>query len=144
MLFLYSKSESAICIHGKDWGQEEKETTEDEMVRWYHRLNGHGFGWTLGVGDGQGGLACCGSWGRKELDTTDWLNWTELNWYMYLLSLDLPCYLPITLKIFKKDSFQIEEKCSSNSYTFLWIICVIYLICMKYMFITELSYISCD
>ena len=49
---------------GKDWGQEEKGTTEDEMVGWHHRLNGHGFGWTLGVGDGQGGLVCCGSWGR--------------------------------------------------------------------------------
>ena len=56
---------------GKDWGQEEKGTTEDEMVRWHHWLNGHGFGWTLGVGDGQGGLACCGSWGHKESDTTE-------------------------------------------------------------------------
>ena len=45
--------------------------TEDEMVQWHHRLNGHGVGWTLGVGDGQGGLACCGSCGRKELDTTE-------------------------------------------------------------------------
>ena len=63
---------------GKDWGQEEKGTTEDEMVGWYHWLNGHEFGWTLRVSDGQGGLACCNSWGRKELDTTEWLNWTEL------------------------------------------------------------------
>ena len=61
---------------GKDWGQEEKGMTEDEMVWWHHRLNGHGFGWTLGVGDWQGGLACCSSWGRKESDTTEWLNWT--------------------------------------------------------------------
>ena len=63
---------------GKDWGQEEKGMTKDEMVGWHHRLNGHGFGWTLGVGDGQGGLACCGSWGRKELDTElfERLNWT--------------------------------------------------------------------
>ena len=53
-----------------DWGQEEKGTTEDEMVEWHHQLNGHGFGWTLGAGDGQGGLVCCSSWGRKELDTT--------------------------------------------------------------------------
>ena len=60
---------------GKDWGQEEKGTTEDEMVGWHHRLDGHEFGWTPGVGDGQGGLACCGSWGRKELDTTERLNW---------------------------------------------------------------------
>ena len=48
--------------------------TEDEMVGWHHRLNGHGFGWTLGVSDGQGGLACCGSWGHKELDTNERLN----------------------------------------------------------------------
>ena len=45
--------------------------TEDEMVGWHHRLNGHGFGWTPGVGDGQGGLACCSSWDSKELDTTE-------------------------------------------------------------------------
>ena len=60
----------------KDWEQEEKGTTEDEIVGWHHRLNGHGFGWTLGVGDGQGGLARCGSWSCKESDTTEWLNWT--------------------------------------------------------------------
>ena len=66
---------------GKDWGQEDKGMTEDEMVGWHNRLNGHGFGWTLGVGDGQGGLACCGSWGHKESDTTERLNWTELWWW---------------------------------------------------------------
>ena len=63
---------------GKDWGQEEKGTTEDEIVRWHHRLNGHGFEWTPGAGDGQGDPACCGSWSRKELDTTERLNWAEL------------------------------------------------------------------
>ena len=62
---------------GKDWRQEEKGMTEDEMVGWHHRLNGHEFGWTPGVGDGQGGLACCSSWGRKESDTTGQLNWTD-------------------------------------------------------------------
>ena len=62
---------------GKDWRKEGKGTTEDEMVGWHHRLDGHGFGWTPGVGDGQGGLACCGSWGHKESDMTEWLNWTE-------------------------------------------------------------------
>ena len=70
----------------KDWGQEEKGMTEDEMVGWHHRLNGHGLGWTPGVGDGQGGLACCGSWGHKESDMTEWLNWTELNWRLLLNS----------------------------------------------------------
>ena len=58
---------------GKDWGQEEQGTTEDEMVAWHLPLNGHGFGWTLGIDDGQGGLACFGSWGHKESDTTEWL-----------------------------------------------------------------------
>ena len=51
-------------------------TTEDELVGWHHRCDGHGFGWTLGVGDRQGGLACCDSWGRKESDMTERLNWT--------------------------------------------------------------------
>ena len=59
---------------GRDWGQEEKGMTEDQMAGWHHQLNGHGFGWTLGVGDGQGGLACCDSRGCKELDTTERLN----------------------------------------------------------------------
>ena len=63
----------------RDWGQEEKGTTEDEMAGWHHRLDGRGFEWTPGVGDGQGGLACCDSWGRKELDTTEQLNWTEVS-----------------------------------------------------------------
>ena len=48
--------------------------TEDEMVGWHHRLDGHGFGWTPGVGDGQGGLVCCGSWGHKESEMTERLN----------------------------------------------------------------------
>ena len=64
---------------GRDWGQEEKGTTEDETAGWHHQLNGHEFEWTLGVGDRQGGLASCDSWGRKESDTTEQLNWTELN-----------------------------------------------------------------
>ena len=72
---------------GKDSRQEEKRMTEDDMVGWHHWLNGHEFGWTPGIGDGQGGLACCSSWGHKELDTTEWLNWTELmvtTWTMVL------------------------------------------------------------
>ena len=56
---------------GRDWGQEEKGATEDEMAGWHHRLDAHEFEETLGVGDRQGGLACCSSWGCKELDTTE-------------------------------------------------------------------------
>ena len=62
---------------GRDWGQEEKGSTEDEMAGWHHRHDAHKFEWTPGVGDEQGGLACWDSWGRKESDTTEWLNWTE-------------------------------------------------------------------
>ena len=69
---------------GRDWGQEEKGTTGDEMAGWHHWLDGRESEWTLGVGDGQGGLACCDSWGCKELDTTE-LNWTEQR--------KVPCYL---------------------------------------------------
>ena len=81
-------------VIGKDWRQEEKGMTENEIVGWHHRLDGHGFGWTLGVGDGQRGLACCDSWVCKESDTTEWLNWTELKeemtWNMSFIS-----YLPL-------------------------------------------------
>ena len=62
---------------GRDWGQKEKGTTEDEIAGWHHRLDGRESEWTPGVGDGQGGLACCDSWGLKESDTTERLNWTE-------------------------------------------------------------------
>ena len=63
---------------GRDWGQEEKGTSEDEMAEWRHWLDGRESEWTPGVGDGQGGLECCDSWSRKEPDTTERLNWTEL------------------------------------------------------------------
>ena len=63
---------------GRDWGQEEKGMTEDEMAGWHHWLDGREYEWTPGVGDGQGGLACCDSWGHKESDTTEWLIWSDL------------------------------------------------------------------
>ena len=62
---------------GRNWGQEEKGTTKDELAGWHHRPDGHEFEWTPGVGNGQGGLVCCNSWGLKESDTTERLNWTE-------------------------------------------------------------------
>ena len=68
---------------GRDWGQEEKGTTEDEMAGWHHGLDGGESEWILRDGGGQGGLVCCDSWGRKELDTTKRLNWTELNCVMF-------------------------------------------------------------
>ena len=94
---------------GKDWRREEKGMTEDEMAGWHHWLDGHEFEWIAGVGDGQGGLACCSPWGHKESDGTE----TELNWslvevpaggstvppsYSSLLSFNL--YHPLLLKIF--------------------------------------------
>ena len=77
---------------GKDCRREEKGTTEDEMVGWHHRLNGHEFGWNLGVGDGQGGLVCYGSWGHKESDTTERLNWMFHCVYVPQLSYPLVCW----------------------------------------------------
>ena len=65
---------------GKNWRRKEKWMTEDEIVGWHHQLNGHEFGQTLRVDDGQGDLACCSSWGPKELDMTEWWNWTEYKW----------------------------------------------------------------
>ena len=77
---------------GKDWGQEEKGTTEDEMVGWHHRLNGHEFEQTLGDSEGQGRLVCCGSWGCKDSDTAEWLNWTDLTMLLIFVVL-LVCLL---------------------------------------------------
>ena len=77
---------------GRDWEQE-KGMTEDEMVGWHHQLDGHEFEWTPAVGDGQEGLACCNSWGRKESDTTEGLDWTEL---MQCHLIRLPCCATIT------------------------------------------------
>ena len=65
---------------GRDWGQEEKWTIEDETAEWHQRLGGCEFEWTPGVGDGQGGIEYCDSWGHKESDMTERLNWNELNW----------------------------------------------------------------
>ena len=79
----------------KDWEQEEKGMTEDEMVRWHHRLNGPEFSWIPGLGDGQGCLACCSSWGHKESDTTEQLNWTELNWLVRRLALTSHAFVNI-------------------------------------------------
>ena len=69
---------------GKDWGQEEKGTTEDEMVGWHHWLNGLEFGQTPGVGDGQGSLACCSPWSHKELNITELLNWSKIVYFKYI------------------------------------------------------------
>ena len=81
---------------GKDWRQEEKGMTEDEMAGWHHWLDGRESEWTLGVGDGQGGLACCDSWGRKESDTTEWLNWTELNVFF---KYKIQCFYHVFIKL---------------------------------------------
>ena len=75
---------------GKDWRREEKGTTENEMVGWHHWLNGHEFEQALGIGDGQGSLACCSSWGRKELDMTEQLNGTGR--YIFLLYINSHCF----------------------------------------------------
>ena len=84
---------------GRDWGQEEKGTTEDEMTGWHHWLDGHESEWTLGDGDGQGGLVCCDSWGLKESDTTQRLNWIELS-LLILLAIKCSKFLENSFKSF--------------------------------------------
>ena len=74
---------------GRGWGQEKKGTTEDEMAGWHHGLDGRESEWTPGDGDGQGGLASCDSWGCKEWDTTERLNWTELSSNIHVPNLEL-------------------------------------------------------
>ena len=86
---------------GRDCGQGEKGKTEDEMAGWHHRLDGYEFGWTLGVGDGQGGLVCCDSWGRKESDTTELLNWTELKGFYSQKALDPNSFMGMLFQTFK-------------------------------------------
>ena len=110
---------------GKDWGQEEKGMTEDEMVGWHHQLNGHGFGWTLGVGDGQGGLACCGSWGHKESDKTERLNWSEL---MGPDAMILVFWMLRFKPTFSLSSFTfIKRLLSSSSLSAIWVVSSAYL-----------------
>ena len=81
---------------GKDWRQEEKGTTENKMVGWHHRFDGHEFEQALGVGDGQGSLVCCSPWSHKESDMIEWLKWTDYshvrkNWVEEALSMILAC-----------------------------------------------------
>ena len=87
-------------------GRREKGTTEDEMAGWHHWLDGHESEWTLGVGDVQGGLACCDSWGRKESDTTERLNWTEQNWRDNTQKLSLNFLIYVHRKVYLRSIIQ--------------------------------------
>ena len=109
---------------GRDWGQEEKGTTEDEMAGWHHRLDGREFEWTPGDGDGQGGLACCNSWGCKESDTTERMNWTE---YLSKFPFTFPFWL---VKAYSSCKTQGKHHCLCEApwrsqveltVTFLWV-----------------------
>ena len=105
----------------RDWGQEEKGMTENQMAGWHHRLDGHEFEWTLGVGDGQGGLACCSSWGHRESDTTEWLNWTE-HYIVYLKDANR-----VDLKSSYHNKKKIVTMCHNGCYLdLLWLFCKIY------------------
>ena len=76
---------------GKDWRQEEKGTTQNEMAGWHHQLDGHEFEWASGVGDGEGSLVCHSPWGHKESDTTQQLNWTESNSFLQRPNTTIAC-----------------------------------------------------
>ena len=113
---------------GRDWGQEEKGMTEDEMARWHRWLDGRESEWTPGVGDGQGGLACCDSLGHKESDTTEQLNWTEYHRTSKIVYSALKIsYLGI-VKIFQNslcfsNVLMLEFWCTSV--TKIWKVCII-------------------
>ena len=95
---------------GRDWGQKEKGATEDEMAGWHHWLDGHASEWTPWVGDGEEAVACCDSWGRKELDMTEWLTSSDLIWSVAsvpFLSFIVPIFawnFPLVTVIFLKIS----------------------------------------
>ena len=100
--------------HAGSW-QEDKGTAEDVMVGWHHWLDGHGFGWTPGVGDGQGGLACCSLWGCNESDMTECLNWTELQ-LDYKLKKCINEFLFLTIIYTRKSvSFQFQRRAISKN-----------------------------
>jgi len=85
---------------GRDWGQEEKGMTEDEMAGRHHQLDVCKFEWTPGVGDGQGGPTCCDSWGHKESDITEWLNWNELICIHTCISVRVLSYINLSINIY--------------------------------------------
>jgi len=118
---------------GRDWGQKEKGATGDEMAGWHHRLNAHEFGWTPGVSDGQGGLECCDSWGRKESDMTERLNWTALKLSLILSVGFVFChndqifiYSSTKTRLFMKTNFYCNTwwKQPSLYFLFIWIFLV--------------------
>ena len=123
---------------GKDWRQEEKGTTEDEMVGWYHWLYGYEFEQVLGDGKGQGSLACCSLWGHNESDTTEWLN-NSNNWITLLSSRNERN--TINQLYFNKISFKKQKKkycCLNETYTILWQILFHYLsFFMQRMFVLK-------
>ena len=86
---------------GKDWGQEAKGATEDEMVGWHHQLNGQEFEQTLGDSEGQGSLVCCSPWGHKELDMTE-----QLNWLKFVIA-----FLPRSKCILISTTWELINKC---------------------------------
>ena len=108
---------------GRDWWQGGKGMTEDEMAGWHHWLDGHESEWTPGVGDGQGGLACCDSWSRKESDTTEWLNWTE-SWlkifltYFYVITITRD-KAAIILKWLSPSQYSLQPPLLWNIFSFL-------------------------
>ena len=106
---------------GRDWGQEEKGTTKDEVAGWHHGLDGCESEWTPGDGDGQGGLLCCDSWGRKELDTTERLNWTESHWKT-LWQLGFICWCLAQIIFSWPDSAYIVDPYICLKHVFNWLL----------------------
>ena len=119
---------------GKDWRQEEKGTTEDELVGWHHQLNGQEFEQAPGVVDRQGSLTCSSPWGREELDTTEQLNWTELRHYFRLWEYSYEQHKLLSLDSTKGD--KTLNRCKEKT--------IIQRVCIRKVFLSLLNALSFD
>ena len=110
-----------VSDSGRDWGQEEKVMTENETAGWHHQLDGREFAWTPGDGDGQGGLTCCNSWGCKELDMTEGMNWIELKVNKAYFSQIYPLLWTSTVLFILFYFFLIYQNTFIHKITFVWL-----------------------
>ena len=127
---------------GRAWRQEQNGMTEDEMPGWHHQLDGYEFEWTLGVGDGQGGLVCCNSWGRKELDTTEQLNWA--NKIQLLQKYNTACLKAVRIFVFFPSFFFFNPSWFNKLLFYMYPWCIKYNIRILFILLKSFFFFSCQ